>query len=431
VDARCARQVRQSIGSAERNRARFCSVYIDVSRHKALIPTLLCRVSWWLIAATTLASITSACGQLAGSADQSAAGRPTGSAAVKPSVPVLKAPSAGAAVKHADLISSLSCAGHACTAVGDYYYGTSSSSTLVERWTGVSWQLERSPDSARYSSLSGVSCPNGASCVAVGAPSLTGHGRSWQVSARFSPFTAVSCVTTRFCLAVGVTGNGAPVYGTWHGRAWHTTRLPAPRLSQASEVNIAGVSCATPEFCLAVGDYFTGVTALPNPASRDRTLSEEWDGRYWRALHPANVSRRDAFSAVSCASPAICTAVGTSASQYPLAEHWDGTSWRIEHMPLPGRLGYTELAAVSCASASACVAVGNYQGRPLAMVSRGGSWGLGWLPHPAGDDNPLQSVSCASAVVCMAVGADVNASASYAERWNGARWQLLRMRNPR
>jgi hypothetical protein len=192
------------------------------------------------------------------------------------------------------------------------------------------------------------------------------------------------------------------------------------------------LSCATAEFCLVVGGYATGITAQPNPASRDQTLAEEWDGRSWRPLRPANVSRRDAFSAVSCVSPANCTAVGASVSQYPIAEHWDGTSWRIEHIPAPGKIGYTQLSAVSCASVSVCVAVGNYQGRPVAEISHSGSWRLQWLPHLAGDDNPLQSVSCATAATCMAVGNDVSASSvSFAERWNGTRWQLLRMPNPR
>ncbi len=390
----------------------------------------------WLASAAVLVSLISACGQLSGGTARPAGSRSATDAAFADSAAVAKAPqptsaSAQPSAKHADLVGGVSCTGAACTAVGYYYYGTTSENTLVERWAGSSWQLERSPDSVRYSSLSGVSCPTATSCVAVGSPILTWHGASWQISARSSAFSAVSCPTARYCLAVGMAQSGKPVYGTWRGSRWRTALLPAPAQSQTQQVTVTGVSCATAKFCVAVGNYATGVTAQPSPAYRDRTFAEEWNGRSWRALHPANVGPIDAFSAVSCVSPANCTAVGTRAAQYPIAEHWNGTAWRVQHVPLPGTIGYTQLSAVACGSASVCVAVGNYQGRPLAEVIENGTWRLSWLPHPAGDDNQPQAVSCARATTCMAVGVDFDAAAtSYADRWNGEHWVLLQMQNP-
>lgn len=389
------------------------------------------RAGGWLAGAAALVSLLSACGQLSSGAGQPHDSRPATTAAVSPSATVAKAPPspsspAGAPVKHADLVNGVSCAGQYCTAVGGYYYGISAGYTLVERWNGSAWQLEPAPDSVRDSTLYGVSCPSLTSCVAVGSPVLTWRGAAWQVSTRSSPFSNVSCVTAGFCMAVGMTRK--PVYGIWRGGRWRTATLPSPRLSQTQHVTVSGVSCATARFCLVVGTYATGATAQPSPAYRDQALAEDWDGQGWQELHPANVGRIDEFSAVSCSSRANCVAVGTSASQYPLAERWNGMSWRTERMPVPGTVGFTQLSAVSCGSVSVCVTVGNYQGLPIAEISDNGTWRLEWLPHPAGDDNPLDSVSCAGPATCMAVG---GVASSYADRWDGSRWQLLQMQNPR
>ncbi len=407
-----------------------------MSRHHARVPTAPQRALKLLIGTAALASLAAACGQLPAGTGQPAITQPTRSAAATsapatPSAGIGKPSSVAIPVKHADLISGVSCVSHACTAVGAYYYGTKSEHTLVERWNGSSWRLQRPADSVRYSMLYAVSCPGVASCVAVGSPVLTWHGSGWQVSATSSPFTAVSCATAEFCLAVGVSLSGRPVYGTWRGTRWRTSSLPVPRQSATSHATIADVSCATARFCLAVGGYATGIAAEPSPAARDRTLAEEWDGQTWRRLPTPNVGNLDEFTAASCASASNCTAVGTTAGQYPIAEHWNGTSWLLQHMPLPGTIGYTQLSAVSCTGASSCTAVGNYQGLPIAEVSDGGRWHLDWLPRPAGDDSPLQSVSCTAATACMAVGVDFTALISFAARWNGARWQLLPLANPR
>jgi hypothetical protein len=382
----------------------------------------------------SLLVLTAACGQLPAGATRSVASPSAAAAtAAESATPVKKQPPAPARsfVKHADLINGVSCIGPACTAVGYYYYGTSSENTLVERWNGSAWQLVPSPDPARFSLLLGVSCPASNTCVAVGSPALRWSGGTWQLMARTTPFASVACAGQRFCLAVGENGTGEPVYGTWRGTAWHTSLLPAPQQSATSPVTIAGVSCVSASFCLAVGNEASGMTAQPSPANRDRTLALEWDGRTWRRSPTPNVGKLDQFTAASCYSASNCTAVGTTAGQYPIAEQWNGTTWRVQHISLPGKIGYTQLRAISCPDASTCVAIGSYQGLPLAETRDGGTWRLAWLPHPAGDDDPPQSVSCAAATTCMAVGNDFTGATSYAERWNGTSWQLLTMANPR
>lgn len=408
-----------------------------MTHHRARAATRLPRSCACLIA-VALATAAASCGQLPASLGQRAASRPAAHPEASPSATGVKAPSPAAStgqpVKHADLISGVSCAGQFCTAVGSYYYGTKSENTLVDRWTGSAWQQEPSPDSVRYSTLYGVSCPSSTSCVAVGSPMLSGQGSGWHISASASPFSSVSCVIARFCLAVGMTQAGQAAYGIWRGSGhWHTARLPVPRQGPASEAMIVGVSCATAGFCLAVGNYAPDVTAQPTPASRVLTLAEEWNGRTWRRLPTPNVGPIDQFTAASCVSPADCTAVGNSGQQYPLAEHWNGASWRVERLPLPGSIGYTTLSAVSCGSPSDCMAVGDYQGRPLAEALASGKWRLQWLPQLPADKNQdqLTGVSCVGAAMCMAVGVSYTDSASsYAERWDGTGWTSIELPNP-
>jgi hypothetical protein len=93
------------------------------------------------------------------------------------------------------------------------------------------------------------------------------------------------------------------------------------------------------------------------------------------------------LTAVSCASPAACTAVGTyNAGESGIAEQWNGTQWTIQRLPTP--------------------------------------------PGPPGED-PLVipvSISCPSATACMTVGTTENMA--LAERWNGTRWTIEPTPNP-
>ena len=96
-----------------------------------------------------------------------------------------------AKVKRADLLDDISCTGQECTAVGGYYYGTSAEHALVELWTGSAWQVERSPDAPRHSSLQAVSCTAAANCIAVGSPVIAWNGARWQIN-RYRCLSAIS-----------------------------------------------------------------------------------------------------------------------------------------------------------------------------------------------------------------------------------------------
>jgi hypothetical protein len=372
---------------------------------------------------------TTACGSAAAlqNSGTAASGAPATPATTIPATSAATSPRAG--VKRADLLNGVSCAGRQCTAVGSYYYGGAASHTLVEFWTGSAWSVELSPDGPTYSSLRAVSCDVTAGCLAVGSPVLAGNGNRWRIVSPVSSLDAVSCTDTGSCIAVGA-NTSTPVYASWTGRAWHTGTMHAPP-QQAQGVTVAGVSCASASNCTAVGDYFYGATAQPSSSYRDKILAEQWNGSSWRLLPTINVGRVDQLTAVSCISPDNCTAVGTSAQQYPLAESWNGTTWRVEPVPAPGTIGYTQLTSVSCTSAGSCVAVGTYQGQPIAESWNGTAWRLQQLPEPPVDNYSAQlnGVSCASPSACMAVGVSGSAL-SYAERYNGLNWRLTTTQNP-
>jgi hypothetical protein len=109
---------------------------------------------------------------------------------------------------------------------------------------------------------------------------------------------------------------------------------PTPSPSGATSSGLSGVSCTAPTNCIAVGDYgLAGGGAA--------TLAEHWDGSTWAIQPTPNPAGSQAagLDAVSCASPASCTAVGSStpagsgAQAATLAEHWDGSTWAIQPTP--------------------------------------------------------------------------------------------------
>lgn len=327
-------------------------------------------------------------------------------------------------VKHADMLNGVSCAGGQCVAVGAYYYGQPER-TLAELWTGTAWRLQASPDGR----LAAVSCAAPGRCLAVGAPVLAESGGRWRVVAGTSDMGAVSCAGTGAggCVAVG-SAQGTPVFATWDGRSWHTGTMRMPP-SPAYDVNVFGVSCAAADNCVAVGGYSNEMAARPNPDLRNETLAEQWDGRAWRVLPAVNVSHDNGLTAVSCAAPDDCTAVGENASA-PLAEHWDGQTWRVERVPTVSSVGNLELTGVSCPAAGWCVAAGTYQAQPVAATWDGRRWRLTLLPQPQPGSDYVQvsGISCADTRVCVTVGDDV--AGTFADLYEAGTWQVTGTRNP-
>jgi len=147
------------------------------------------------------------------------------------------------------------------------------------------------------------------------------------------------------------------------------------------------------------------------------------------------------LTAVSCAKPTFCIAVGEHATSvsnlftapHPFAETWNGRRWRAS--AIRGVTG-DELTGVSCPSARWCFAVG-YRGvlallgfpdaaRPAAFVWSRSRWQALKAPFAYGG---FTSVSCVRAANCVAVGQQ-GPSLGMAELWNGHAWKQLRVANP-
>jgi hypothetical protein len=347
------------------------------------------------------------------------------------------------------LLVSVSCSSSsACTAVGTSSvsnppFETNAFSTVAERWNGQNWSLQTTPNAPRGSVLSGVTCPQASSCIAVGlgfdaSGTVITLGQRWDGTdwsaqrtvspqgARGAQLVGVSCKSSSTCVAVGYAADpqGNP-QGTLaevrNGTAWRI--VPSPNPAGAAGSGMSGVSCTSPSVCVGVG------TAFDSSGNSIGTLTERWDRMRW-SIQPTPTSNSPGsfLYAVSCTSSNACTAVGSSGAGVVMAERWNGTSWRIQPMPTPAGAQISFLTGVSCTSATACTAVGgsfDSSFNALGTVAEqwnGTTWALQPSPTTASPGNTLNAVSCTSASACTAVGN--TDSEMLAERWNGATWTL-------
>jgi len=187
-----------------------------------------------------------------------------------------------------------------CVAVG-----TSSTKTadfaLAESWNGTSWaRMTVAPTSDKYgSTLTGVSCPSAANCVAVGTGSAAGGGLSsfaerwngktwsagkisWPANTRSPYLVAASCRSAASCLAVGFADanfdagghTGRAVATAWNGKTWTPTTVPAPAKGKASLFN--EVSCPAAAACVAVGQLG------PYNSDEGGGLAGFWNATTWK-----------------------------------------------------------------------------------------------------------------------------------------------------
>jgi hypothetical protein len=134
---------------------------------------------------------------------------------------------------------------------------------------------------------------------------------------------------------------------------------------------------------------------------------------------------RGGLDGVSCYAGTECIAVGSAG-----ALRWDGRHWAIQQ-----RLRKRRLDDVSCASSTDCVAVGDrdiesdeYDINTFAERWTGHRWRVMRTPNDPGD-NELVKVSCAAPSACTAVGysehdCDSCGPEPLVERWDGKRWSI-------
>ena len=271
--------------------------------------------------------------------------------------------------------------------------------------------------------------------VSVGLPTLTvsvaagtaaaseAGGPAWKIQPALAPnlpngvISAVSCTDLTACVGVGFfidpAGRQLTLVERWDGTSWVVQTSPNPKGAASSL--LSGVSCTSATACIAVG---LSIYPTVNGAHQG-TLVEGWDGTSWSIQSTPNPTGATSglLSGVSCTSPTACTAVGSFATStvdaVTLAERWNGTSWSIQTTPNTASSESQTLYGVSCISATACTAVGSSSNDRMTLAEpwNGTSWSIQTTPNIAGTfTNVLDGVSCSSATACTAVGYFVNGS---------------------
>jgi len=303
-----------------------------------------------------------------------------------------------------------------------------------------------------YTFLDGVSCPAASFCMAVGAAVDTDNrlrtlaerwdGTAWHIVPTLNQggprdaneLLSVSCASPASCMAVGDAQNGAvPLAEAWNGSAWSLLQTPVP--PDGRDATLASVSCPASSSCVAAGSR-NDHSGVP-PA----TLIERWNGLRWTLVPSPNPSGSiaSALWGISCASAAVCTAVGdftvTNPNETTLVEQANGNTWTVVPSPgLPGR--QTALYAVDCVSATVCKAAGaeydnaggNFVATPLTGRESGGTWHVSPAPYPAGTTYDLfGGVACVSAAACIATGSTMSSVAirTLVESTSSGSWMIV------
>jgi hypothetical protein len=342
-------------------------------------------------------------------------------------------------------LDSVSCAAAgSCIAVG--YYGAADRSThaLLAAETNGTWgsgtDVQLPPDAATTyppaegesmvgGFLSSASCPSSGNCTAIGSytrKNQTGEAGGtypWDLDETGGSWAASDGLQLPADTATGVdsrAGGASPFMG------------------------FSGLSCPSAGNCTAVGGYVDRHSDFQGAIFTERDGS--WSSGI-RAPLPGNAAHntdamelRNPMTAVSCAAPDDCAAVGwfvvgQSETEHGLLLTERSGVWRASAMSLPKGArarGGVFLTSVACPARGACVAVGYYAGHGkthgLVVRERGGKWARAVnaaLPRnaaPAASSHTfLNSVSCPSARFCLAGG-------SYSDRAGHTQGLLLRLR---
>lgn len=287
--------------------------------------------------------------------------------------------------------------------------------------------------------------------VAIAATcSLTGQAAGASpapaVTTVASSLTDVSCPTNANCIAVGwsqSSGSGT-IYRTlaekWNGSAWSTMTTPSPSHAGGG-AKLMGVSCPSVSSCVAVGESLVSSAGslVPTP------LAMSWNGTKWTTVTtPAPQDAAGALSSVSCASTANCMAVGSqgtdsSPAVAPLAMKWNAVRWGNAIPATPAAPGAAALTRVSCLTGF-CMAVGydglGSAGTALTLAEKwtGSAWKLLTTPAP-GSNARFAGVRCFSTANCIGVGAQPDSllplgQGTLAEKWNGSTWKTQTTADP-
>jgi hypothetical protein len=299
------------------------------------------------------------------------------------------------------LLSAIACAApSACIAVGSYQahpvtsHGTSTSpnrGVIIigsgQRWKAVTMPLPSNAASDPKVSMTSVTCPSAAQCVAVGEYTdssgneqgmlVSGAGSSWTAlqdpvpdgSGSGASLLSVICPFTHECLAVGSYGNGhgqGLIESGW-GTHWTATESPLPaNASVAPSAGLDSIACPVASSCIAVGFY-------DDNSGNGQGYLVTQSGSTWQATEaplPANANQSStgaALNAIACPTAAACVAAGYYDD---LAGHMQGvvlsrsgSSWVAAETPVPVRANSdpkVDLYGLACPAVSMCSIIGEY-----------------------------------------------------------------------
>lgn len=295
-----------------------------------------------------------------------------------------------------------------------------------------------------------VSCASPTFCVALsrspGLQTTSVYSTSWNGTRVSAPakiagatfivldgvggLSALSCPSTNFCMAVGQNIEATTSYrlqnGTWTPVAIPTPSpvVPTPTLKNLLPAprGWTSITCLTTKWCVAVGSILSVGYVGTVEKSYEATSFAKWNGSRW--ARTGTLQGVD-LTAVSCASPTSCVAVGNSSA------HWNGSRWSSDRVPgetaNPGTTAIYQ--SVSCPSTTACFASGTtlQNGATtggLDIEWNGGAWHA--ISHPlAAIVNLLpNNIDCTSVNFCLSVGSlgQVAVTASAISQWNGHTW---------
>ncbi|MDA8292090.1 MAG: hypothetical protein M0Z33_10500 [Actinomycetota bacterium] len=345
--------------------------------------------------------------------------------------------------------------------------GTSRTVGLVEGGTFVASVDQISPlrlgivRAAIPLSVSGISCPSASACVLVGSEPAPGNatvpavllmtdaGATWSAAtlALSSPYTtgsltAVTCPRAAGCLATGTAATAAsrssgftvPIALTGDG-ATETARFGAAVLVSSQSAQLADLSCANASDCVAVGRSAVRTGATDSAvvlATTDAGASWRVDQHVGadspspsphahRALQPWMPTvdgplEYGGLVGVGCAPGAAARSCEVSWPFWPaLANTVDGTHWYsdVPSMGISGSMG----GSISCPSAGRCFGVSATQfmcaydtvctsSQILETIPAAANWEVGLAGEgPSYHFGPwLESISCPSVSTCVAVG---------------------------
>ena len=157
---------------------------------------------------------------------------------------------------------------------------------------------------------------------------------------------AISCASSRLCVAGGSGALLSSTDPTGGIRAWDPVQAPSTdQLTGVAETAVSGLSC--PSSTLCVGTVGLGVVTSTGPAR----AAAAWKLTVFPQL--SGGSGGSALTAVSCASPQLCVAVGAVGGVGEVFSSTDPTggprAWKEAQL---SGLDDTSLVSVSCPSST-------------------------------------------------------------------------------